>query len=158
MKHETDNVAVRWMATGYNGLNLLIAYILLVTGFALTLYSVADVWIQFREGQDVIQVTMSLVHHLLLIMIILEILWTLKNYIRTQRLSVEAFLIIAIISSVRKILVASASVTVTPHPEDLLVSPLMMDLLMEAVIIFLMVVAIFVLRKSRVLVKDLDNE
>ena len=85
-------------------------------------------------------------HHLLLIMIILEILWTLKNYIRTQRLSVEAFLIVAIISSVRKMLVAGASMTTAPAYDRSLLSPLMVDLLVEAVVIFLMVSAILLLR------------
>jgi len=143
----------------YGWLNILIAYILLVTGFLLTLYTCAEVVMEFQAGKDVMGITITLVHHLLLIMIVLEILWTLKNYIRTQKLSVEAFIIIAVISSVRQILVASASVTASPSAHsDSIISPLMGDLMSEAAVIFLMVLAIYVLRKSRVLIQDLDEE
>ncbi len=143
----------------YGWLNILIAYILLVTGFLLTLYTWADVAMEFQAGKNVMDITIKLVHHLLLIMIILEILWTLKNYIRTQKLSVEAFIIIAIISSVRKILVASASVSASPSAHiDSIISPLMAEVMIDTAVIFLMVVAIYVLRKSRVLIQDLNEE
>jgi len=159
MKAEEQNKAVRWMVKLYGWLNILIAYILLVTGFLLTLYTCADVAMEFQAGKNVMDITIKLVHHLLLIMIILEILWTLKNYIRTQKLSVEAFIIIAIISSVRKILVASASVSALPSAHSgSIISSLMAEVMIETAVIFLMVVAIYVLRKSRVLIQDLDEE
>ena len=159
MKYEEQNPAVKWMTKFYGWLNILIAYILLLTGFLLTIYTCADVVMEFRAGKDVIGITITLVHHLLLIMIILEILWTLKNYIRTRKLSVEAFIIIAIISSVRKILVASAAVTASlPTQSENWLTPMMTDILVDAVVIFLMVVSIYVLRKSRVLIQHLDEE
>jgi uncharacterized membrane protein (DUF373 family) len=159
MKPEEQSKAVLWMAKLYGWLNILIAYILLLTGFLLTIYTCADVLLEFQAGKDVMDITITLVHHLLLIMIILEILWTLKNYIRTQKLSVEAFIIIAIISSVRKILVVGASVSMAdPAHSDYLLSPLMADVMTEAIVIFLMVVAIYVLRKSRALIQGLDEE
>ncbi len=160
MKQEESVLAVRWMVRLYGWLNVLIAYILLVTGFSLTVYACVDVVLEFMAGKGVITVTITLVHHLLLIMIILEILWTLKNYIRTHKLSVEAFIIITVISSVRKILVASASVTLTP-PEThagFFLTPIMTDVLVESVVIFMMVIAIYALRKSRVLIRDLEEE
>lgn len=150
-------MVVKWMERLYEGLNILIAYILLLSGLALTVYTCVDVVREFVHGEGVVNITMTLVHHLLLIMIILEILWTLKNYIRTKKLSVEAFLIIAIISSVRKVLVVSMEVPGAGHDTGLF-SPVMVDLAMEAGIIFLMVVSILILRRSRVMIKDLPDE
>ena len=153
-----DNRAiVSWMERLYDGLNILIAYILLISGLALTIYTCVDVVLEFRNGKGVVDITMTLVHHLLLIMIILEILWTLKNYIKTHKLSVEAFLIIAIISSVRKILVVSMEVPGAGHEMGLF-SPVMVDLAMEAAIIFLMVVSILILRKSRALIGEVAED
>ncbi len=153
-KKPDERATVRWMERLYDGLNILIAYILLLTGLALTIYTCVDVVHQFASGQGVVEITMTLVHHLLLILIVLEILWTLKNYIKTHRLSVEAFLIIAIISSVRKVLVISMDVPSASHPNGNLVSPVMVDLAIETGIIFLMVLAIFVLRRSQQFVPD----
>lgn len=141
----------------YEWLNVFIAYILLFSGLALTIFTCVDVVQEFIHGEGVVDITMTLVHHLLLIMIILEILWTLKNYIKTHKLSVEAFLIIAIISSVRKVLVVSMEVPGAGHEGGLL-SPVMVDLAIEAGIIFLMVVSILILRRSRVMIKDLPDE
>lgn len=142
----------------YDGLNILIAYILLFAGLALTIYTCVDLVRQFIEGHGVMEITMTLVHHLLLILIVLEILWTLKNYIKTHRLSVEAFLIIAIISSVRKVLVISMDVPTAAHPHDSLLSPVMVDLAIETGIIFLMVLAIFVLRRSQCFIENDQND
>ncbi len=143
----------------YNFVNLAIAYILLFSAIGLIIFSIYEVIKEALSHIDTIKIVITLIHHLLLIMIILEILWTLINYIKTHKLSVEAFIIIAIISSVRKMLVlgASASASTTGNSQKL-ISYISSEMLIQGVIVLIMVFAIFILRRSRLYLKELGED
>lgn len=143
----------------YNFVNLAIAYILLFSAIGLTIFSIYEVIKEALLHINTIKIVITLIHHLLLIMIILEILWTLINYIKTHKLSVEAFIIIAIISSVRKMLVLGASAsTSTIDNSSKLISFISSEMLIQGVIVLIMVIAIFILRKSRLYLKELGED
>ncbi|BBB32430.1 conserved hypothetical protein [Thermotomaculum hydrothermale] len=142
----------------YNFVELIIAYILVFSAIGLIFFSVYEVIIEFLEHRDTVKIVVTLIHHLLLIMIILEILWTVIHYMKTKKLSVEAFIIIAIISSVRKILVISASQSVADSKSASIISSLTTESFAQGLIVLIMVIAIFILRKSRLFLKELDEE
>lgn len=143
----------------YNFVNLAIAYILLFSAIGLVIFSIYEVIKEALSHVDTIKIVIALIHHLLLIMIILEILWTLINYIKTHKLSVEAFIIIAIISSVRKMLVLGASASAsTKGPTGRLISYIASEMLTQGIIVLIMVIAIYILRKSRLYLKELGED
>ena len=143
----------------YNFVNLAIAYILLFSAIGLIIFSIYEVIKETLSHIDTIKIVITLIHHLLLIMIILEILWTLINYIKTHKLSVEAFIIIAIISSVRKMLVLGASASASKVDNtSKFISQISSEMLIQGVIVLIMVIAIFILRKSRLYLKELGED
>ncbi|GEM_PF-1650265 len=146
----------------YDLVNLTIAYILLFSAIGLIGFSIYELITEFIQHVDTIKTVITLIHHLLLIMIILEILWTLINYMKTHKLSVEAFIIIAIISSVRKMLVLGASASATQENaktvSTVMISHITSEMLFQGVIVLIMVIAIFILRRSRLYLKELGEE
>ena len=142
----------------YNLVNLFIAYILLFSAIGLVAFSIYEVIYEFTHHVETIKAVITLIHHILLIMIILEILWTLINYMKTHKLSVEAFIVIAIISSVRKMLVLGASASASPENTTGLISYITSEMFIQGGIVLIMVIAIYILRKSRLFLQQLDEE
>ncbi len=142
----------------YDYIELLVAYILLFSAAGLVIFSVYEISYEFWHHVDTIKAVITLIHHILLIMIILEILWTIINYMKTQKLSVEAFIVIGIISSIRKMLVLGASSSAKTDISYKFLSSITSEMLFQGIIVLLLVISIFILRKSRVFLKQIDEE
>ncbi len=77
---------------------------------SITIFSYALV--NFVEGLlhhvQLVHLTLKVLEDVLLILILLEIIWLVLNYLKSRTLTVEPFLFIGIISGVRKILIIGA--------------------------------------------------
>ncbi len=142
----------------YNFVELFVAYILLASAIGLVIFAIYEIFDEFLHHSDTIKAVITLIHHILLIMIILEILWTIINYMKTKKLSVEAFIIIGIISSIRKMLVLGASASTKTEITYKFVSVITSEMLFQAFIVLILVVSIFILRKSRLYLKEIGEE
>ncbi|GBE57489.1 hypothetical protein BMS3Abin01_00409 [bacterium BMS3Abin01] len=85
----------------------------------------------------------------LFVLIIAEVLWTIIRYLRREKFSVAPFLFIGIISSLRRILVIDAQMSLGEGERSFNQS--LMELGMHVAIIFILVVAYYIVKKARTL-------
>ena len=92
--------------------------------------------------------TLHLTNNLLFVVILLELFRTLVNFLKSHRVTLEAFLIVGIITGIRKILTGGAQVaTVEEMPAGIFYRHLM-DMGANVSIILILVFAYFLYRRS----------
>ncbi len=123
-----------------------VAVCLLAIAASLLIYTVYHTFSEIKSGHDVIHTFITSIQDILLVIIILEILWTVVNYIESQSIPLEPFLFIAIISGVRGLILQSTKTIEVSH-ED--IYKVIMEIGVHGVSILLLVVALYILRKSR---------
>jgi len=89
----------------------------------------------------------ALLSNALLLLIIKEIIWTVLRFIRQEKFSLSPFLYIGVISSIREIMFLSIQKTVE-KTEGLTIS---FEILINAVVVFLLVLAYYLFKKARAL-------
>ncbi len=128
-------------------IHALIAIVLLVTSFSVVIHSVVKGIKKFLESKDLIESSIIVLHELLLAMIILEVLWLIYDYLKTKSINVEPFLIIGIISSVRKILILTAKPIEDISPSS--VKVYIQEISINTVVIFIIIIGLYLVRKSK---------
>ncbi len=131
-------------------IHLALGGVLLLAAFFLLIQTVIVSVNFFMKERDVIHTALVLIRDLLFVMIVLEMLWLVLNYIHTKSINVEPFIVIGIISSIRKILV----ITAQPFEDAMMKQPEMVnlqmkELILETVIVFVLVVALLLVRLSK---------
>jgi uncharacterized membrane protein (DUF373 family) len=128
-------------------IHVFIAFVLLITSFAVVIHSIIKGINKYIKTKDLIESSVIILHELLLAMIILEVLWLIYDYLKTKNISVEPFLIIGIISSVRKILILSAKPieNITPASMDLYIK----EIATNTIVIFVIIIGLYLVRKSK---------
>lgn len=131
-------------------IHIILGLVLLLTAFFLLVQTVITGVEQFLHRKDVVHTALLIIKDLLFVMIVLEMLWLVLNYIQTKKVNVEPFIVIGIISSIRKILV----ITAQPFEEAIMQKPeifkmQMKELILETVIVFVLVVALLLIRYSK---------
>lgn len=86
------------------------------------------------------------VNDALFVLIIAEVLWTIIRYLRREKFSLAPFLFIGIISSIRRILVIDAQMSVGESEHAFYEN--MIELGAHVAIIFILVVAYYLVRKA----------
>ena len=87
---------------------LILALILIMSSIFITVYSPIEAYLLTQQGTDPIHAAFLVLKDLLLVMIILEVLWLITDYLKTKTINVEPFIIIVIISAIRKSLIVGA--------------------------------------------------
>ena len=123
-----------------------IAFSLLVIAGALLVYTIYHTTQQLLMGKEIIHTFIKSIQDILLVIIILEILWTVVSFIESHSIPLEPFLIIAIISSVRGLILQSTK-TIEASPHE--IYHIALEIGIHGVSILLLVVALYILRKSR---------
>ncbi|BAT71975.1 conserved hypothetical protein [Thermosulfidibacter takaii ABI70S6] len=123
-----------------------IAFCLLLIAGALLIYTVYHTAHELMVGKDVIHTFIKAIQDILLVIIILEILWTVVNFIESHAIPLEPFLIIAIISSVRGLILQSTKTIEAPSHE---IYHIAVEIGIHGLSIVLLVIALYILRKSR---------
>jgi uncharacterized membrane protein (DUF373 family) len=97
----------------------------------------------------------AVIDRLLLVFMLIEILHTIRTSIQARTLTCEPFLIVALIASIRRVLVITLQSSEVTHdpvwtPEhEILFRSTMIELAVLGVLILVMVVSIVLLRRSR---------
>lgn len=134
---------------------------LLLVALVLLIYTIAHLIISLYYREDVIHTLVKGIQDFLMVMIILEIFWTVMTYLKGQSVTVEPFLFIGIISSVRGIILLGTKVL-----EGEITSKELYHFSIEIGVhsgeIFLLAIALYLVRSSRVKLqlcrKGMDEE
>ena len=136
---------------------LIIADDVIHIAVALLLVAAAVVMLGYAVGNfsDLsISSMLLVVNDALFVLIIAEVLWTIIRYLRREKFSLAPFLFIGIISSLRRILVIDAQMSVGESEHGFYES--IVELGVHAGIIFVLVVAYYIVKKARALDQEAD--
>lgn len=128
--------------------------VLVVIGVALVLVavlllysSVHDLDVAVRHGADEIgNKAIDILNTVLLVMMTMEIVYTVAITLKSHTLKAEPFLIIGVIASIRRMLVITATSTAAQHPEEF--HNLLLELGLLAATVVALAGAIWILRFS----------
>ncbi len=127
----------------YTGISAFLIIISIVI-FAYAFYNFFD---GLLLHQSVVHLTLRVLEDILLILILLEIIWLVLNYLKSRSLTVEPFLFIGIISGVRKILIIGAH-----SVEELTMQKVKIyeyETIISLTVVVALVISLYLIRKSR---------
>jgi uncharacterized membrane protein (DUF373 family) len=128
----------------YVGLGILLA----VSAFALLAATLKTVgyalWNRALAGQVV-----SVLDQILLVLLIIELLYTVQVSFREHGLLVEPFLVVALISVIRRILIITAEMTKLPESSPTLFQRSMLELSLLSVMILILVFSLILLERQK---------
>ncbi len=105
---------------------------------------------------NVFESTTYILDRLLLVLIVLEILWTIITYLESHKVPLEPFLYVGIITSIRKLLILGAEVEISHLGEQL--EYLAIDMGINVTVIIVLVIGLYLIRKSRALYVEKESE
>ncbi|MCA9473140.1 MAG: phosphate-starvation-inducible PsiE family protein [Nitrospirales bacterium] len=118
----------------------------LVLGMLIFVYS----WVEFLQhaAGGFLEASITLINDLLLVIILLELFRTVLGFLQSERVRLEPFLHVGVIASVRKILTTGAELShIKDIPEETFYHYLM-DLGLHVVIILVLMLAVYLIKKS----------
>lgn len=119
---------------------------LLLLGMLIFAYS----WFSFFasvERMGLLVAGLKLLNDLLLVIILLELYRTVIRFLQTGILALEPYLAVGIIACTRRILTASAELSHQPEITDLLFNRYLLDVGLNVLVIMVLIVAVFILRR-----------
>jgi uncharacterized membrane protein (DUF373 family) len=126
----------------YVGLGLLLS-IIAVTMLVIALKSVAlGLWTRSLGGQAV-----NILDQILLILLVIELLYTVQVSFRERGLIAEPFLVVALIAVIRRILVLTAQVSKLPGADEVLFRHAMLELGVLTILVFVLVGSLIMLQR-----------
>ncbi len=115
-------------------------------------------WIQFfrKVGEALPHAVLGLMDGLLLVVIFLELFRTSINFLRRRRVSLDPFLHVGIIASIRRLLSIGAEMTIEKNIPSETFNQFMVDAGVHTVIILVLIIAMYIYR-SRVNFAEAQN-
>jgi len=140
------------MVAGYLALServvlILIAIVLVILAVLLLISTVAAM-VQSVMNGSTRDVAIEILDSVLLVMMTMEIVYTVTLSLESHKLSAEPFLIIGVIAAIRRMLVITAESTKIENNVDLFRSTLL-ELGLLAVIVIALAAAMFMIRRSQ---------
>jgi len=120
-------------------IHILVAVALLLSAF----FMIAITALNFRSVG--VSNILLVINDVLFVLIIMELLWTVLRYLRRQEFSLNPFIAIGIISSLRRILMLEAQMAMTEHTESYY---LLSELGLNTLIVFVLVIAYYLVNKA----------
>jgi uncharacterized membrane protein (DUF373 family) len=130
-----------WLERADRAVYFFVALLFLVTAIAMGIYSVVT-FVRHLNGDfrlDIIEV----INDLLLVLIILEVLGTVRSYLATGTTSLRPFLYIGIISATRRILAIGAQTTLGEVANESVFRHLMIDLGVNGAVVLALGAALY---------------
>jgi uncharacterized membrane protein (DUF373 family) len=129
-------------------------FIYLMTGISFLIIGVGAFfysWFIFASEihKGFLHAILTLINDLLLVMIIMEILRTIINYLKSQDILLEPFLYIGIIAATRKMLTAGAEISFMQMNNDQTFFRYLLDLGVNALVVVALGIALYLIRKRR---------
>jgi uncharacterized membrane protein (DUF373 family) len=109
-------------------------------------------------GHRLSEQTISLLDQILLVLLIVELLYTVQVSFREHGLVAEPFLVVALIAVIRRVLVLTAEVPKLPQADDTIFRHAMMELALLAVMIVVLVGSLILLQRHAKLGHPGTNE
>lgn len=125
-----------------NIIYLIIGALLLITIIFLV-YDVIGTFLHYSESRDFMRWVVEVLDKVLLMLMIIEILYTIRVSYQEHTLCAEPFLIVAMIAAIRRILVISVETAHVPERFQ----EYMIEIGILGVLIFIFVISILLLRK-----------
>ena len=140
-----------WIARGftvvedvvYIGIGLLVAasaMALLANGFI--------TFMQGMHGASLENSVIALLDNMLLVLLVVELLYTVQISIREHSIEPEPFLLVGVIAAVRRVLVITAEFGHIPQLPDAMLQRFLYELVVLTVLILVLVVSLLMLRKQ----------
>ncbi len=126
---------------------VMIATLLIVVSVALLLRGGYTFIVTFPTTAVITDAT-NLLDSVLLVMMTMEIVYTVTLQIQIRRLVPEPFLVIGAVSAVRRMLIVTTNASQIPSHDSQMIQTSLFELLVLAVIVLVMVVSIYILRRA----------
>lgn len=94
-----------------------------------------------------IQSVLGLINDMLFVIIILELVWIMLSYLGRRRFPIASFILIGIISSIRRILLIEAQASFDFKTRSTFLSPQTVDLLLYVIIVVALVIGYYLLAR-----------
>lgn len=109
---------------------------------------------------DVVSQASNILDSVLLVMMTMEIVYTVTLQIQTRRLVPEPFLVIGTVAAVRRMLIVTTSAAQVPTRDIEITRDILLELGVLSAIILVMVVSIYILRRAppAPVTPDTDND
>ena len=132
-----------WISMGIGGV-LVVATVLLLTG------TLSDLWALIRQWPNTAKVFL-IVDQLLFVLMLVEILHTVRQSISSDQILVEPFLIVGLIASVRRILIVTVEVAGSGkgNEQPMNFNHAMTELAVLGGLTLILIVSIYISRRSR---------
>jgi uncharacterized membrane protein (DUF373 family) len=140
-KRDFPTQAEPWLERADQGLYVLVALLFLVAACAMTVYSIYS-FVRHLGSNFPVQL-IGFVNDLLLVLIILEVMGTVRSYLQTGATSLRPFLYIGTISATRRILAIGASEVVGGEGSETAFRHLMIDLGVNAAVVLALALALW---------------
>jgi uncharacterized membrane protein (DUF373 family) len=101
-----------------------------------------------NAAEDFILAVIALINDVLLVLILLELLGTVRDYLATGRTSLRTFLYVGIISAIRRVLAIGAETTVGEGVDATRFRNLMIDLGVNAFVVLALAAALFLFSRQ----------
>ncbi len=154
---DNDGRLVRAATVGFGYVEHLVYIALGVLLSAATLLALGDVTIQLYRGfRDVTgaDVILPIIDRLLFVLLLVEVLHTVRASIRTGGLTPEPFLIVGLIASIRRVLVITLQTSEATKPggwspeNDAIIRGAMLELTVIGGLILILVVSLYLLGRT----------
>ena len=143
----------RWLTQGFSRVEDVVyvglGFLLAINALALLLAGGLQLWEGLRAGTLTKDIVAQL-DRMLLILMIVEILYTVQVSFREHVLTAEPFLIVGLIAATRRILVLTAEFTEMLNLGDVAFRNAMLEMGILTVLILALVVSLFLLRRPHV--------
>ena len=139
-------IGERWLGFADELIYVLVGLLFLAGAAAMAVYSVASFLQDFRSDFPLALITF--INDLLLVLIVLEVLGTVRSYLETHVTSLEPFLYIGIISATRRILAIGAQTTLGDVKAESF-DHLMIDLGINGGVVLALAIALFLFTRAR---------
>ncbi len=148
-KSPTLQKAIEFLTEAEDWIHIAVGLSLLIVALVLLVYTVTTLSISLYHHEDVIHTLVRGIQDFLMVMIILEIFWTVLTYLKGRSVTVEPFLFIGIISSVRGIILLGTKVLEGELSSKELYH-FSVEIGVHSGVIFLLALALYLVRSSRV--------
>ncbi len=136
-----------WLERADQAIYALVAVLFLAAAVAMGVYAV-QLFVRHLTDDFPIQLV-TFINDLLLVLIILEVLGTVRSYLLTGTTSLAPFLYIGIISATRRILAIGAATTLGETASDIAFHRQMIDLGANAGVVLALAVALFLFTRQK---------
>ncbi|MFN3163045.1 MAG: phosphate-starvation-inducible PsiE family protein [Pseudohongiellaceae bacterium] len=139
--------AARLLEVGESGIYLVAGYILMVSAAGLLLGGLLGMVPALQE-RDFAGAVIHLLDRLLLVLMLAELTFTVRRIAHTRRLEVTSFLVIAIIASVRRMLIITAEHASVMNLESPEFQAFLAEMVVLAVLTLFLAASVYMIRRA----------